>query len=1565
MGYRGYQVQFRLEIAGVDCTRYIVPEQSLTVSVSRDFPNVGVFKSRGLDILVNNADHSFSPDAASNRFTQANLPASGRGARVLFQATVTPRGAGGTPETFTYAGTIQMIIEQLKKTTATLVVRDLSVQFRQAKALNFGAELTRKITDYPNANADYTATYPAFRFPKIFTPILPGTVSANIVGANDVKTALTVVDEIGVSGVLSATRVKVDYDTNHLIFEVAPTDGEDTIIEATWHTTHRSRRADGLLREMTSPQLPVGLPDFAIEAARVESESAVFGVHGKPNWQNEALTRWALPDAANKKIYFQQGGAIVEYDEEKDTYTELGSIPDDSSLSGNVGNFGDRVSAEDVTLPSGEYSTTEAPFMVTGDAIYSVRIYNNIPVNTIKSFDSSGNLVNSSLLTIDLPGSSERIQSMQMYNNQLYVCVQPLQQGSGHLREVYVLRYDLPLTSASTYTQIMKSTVGDLDTNIGVHMAITPERICLVVQLTRRVYFFDHDGNYQSSETQRFSSTYSRIRGAMNYGNYLVVLNNTVGLHSKLHVWQISPWSEQTALEVTLEIGGGNYSQIAVGDGRFYIKYSNNRNIRAFDLGQLADYSEFVGFYLLSRDFDTFYVLATNTARGDTRVDPSFSRVRLYKYVKSTKTWTNELNEQKGQPQLADVFDFITEAKYLGDNRKTLTLVRRNNKDYIFFRRVQATSAGVAYWDIAAGTITDVYKETWTGAAHKGLAYSIDFMLDERSDGIYVYTFVPSYSLSGNSLSGNASLKIYRKRVLPDASQSEIYTESFSSSGSNAYYPTSVSGVMLADDRSKIYFVLDYQREGTTMEGKAELCSIAKAGGGSRTVIKSYGCPIIGPRSPRKHDSKYFYVEGGWVRRGADSDDDPEDQHYYPNMGGNLIEILTAGTVSDYGRLLRSAFKSDSPDPTNKIYDGWGLHNSILSNLFVDSLSQLGIISGFGLPIDIDSNLPIVPLIGPVPEVENFVWITHGKILPSKIQNFNIRNQTFWEGASALALMTQFQLGFIPLDAAVTAYLTANPSADEWEAYASLFFSPPKKRTGSLRTAIPQLTQSETTINFDSGAVSVVANLQSDDAYDLSSSHANTAGLELVPLSFGGDALKVIGGAGNGDLTIDVGITAQSVKATPVLYYKDGSAPASNTDGTVIAWSAGPTFIGNAVTAQAATGEVDDADLNRYYWIVPEHAPDVTYDSGEQVASTSINILDTDAVPVPQITETGVLTTEDISGFGIVFKTERAFKSLTITFKGNPSVGVAFRIRSSTTKPTAATDAKNYGTQHAQAGGQGVEVTVTTTLSNVAANTYFFITLSGGGNRDVSGRKIRFNGTYTNDLSPVAVNITGGTVRVRFDYSAITQIAPTVQIDGVGVDDFLPGLCLIDRELFQYTGRAINGAGIQLSGVTRAAGGSERAAHAANSTVYFVNYIVRDDDDSMTDVLRKQVDLQNLRNKIVIPFRDGDKTKNHIVSDATSIARDGEWELSLANTYFSKFDIDWMELLGVLYLSRFKDIRTVVSAEIPLSLLIENDQVCVLKTSSAAIIDYLPFEVMGFVHDFRSFTTKLDLRALR
>ena len=56
----------------------------------------------------------------------------------------------------------------------------------------------------------------------------------------------------------------------------------------------------------------------------------------------------------------------------------------------------------------------------------------------------------------------------------------------------------------------------------------------------------------------------------------------------------------------------------------------------------------------------------------------------------------------------------------------------------------------------------------------------MDFALDERSDGIYVYTFVVRYTpLRSDGDYNGGTLKVYRKRVEPNGAQTEIYSETF------------------------------------------------------------------------------------------------------------------------------------------------------------------------------------------------------------------------------------------------------------------------------------------------------------------------------------------------------------------------------------------------------------------------------------------------------------------------------------------------------------------------------------------------------------------------------------------------------------------------------------------------------------------------------------------------------------------------------------------------------------------------------------------------------------------
>ena len=78
------------------------------------------------------------------------------------------------------------------------------------------------------------------------------------------------------------------------------------------------------------------------------------------------------------------------------------------------------------------------------------------------------------------------------------------------------------------------------------------------------------------------------------------------------------------------------------------------------------------------------------------------------------------------------------------------------------------------------------------------------------------------FDSSGNYSGG--SLKVYRKRVEPNGSQTEIYMETFVQIGDEEDYPVSVSDLILADNRSKFYFVLDFHGEGMRA-GKSELCT--------------------------------------------------------------------------------------------------------------------------------------------------------------------------------------------------------------------------------------------------------------------------------------------------------------------------------------------------------------------------------------------------------------------------------------------------------------------------------------------------------------------------------------------------------------------------------------------------------------------------------------------------------------------------------------------------------------------------------------------------------------------
>ena len=67
----------------------------------------------------------------------------------------------------------------------------------------------------------------------------------------------------------------------------------------------------------------------------------------------------------------------------------------------------------------------------------------------------------------------------------------------------------------------------------------------------------------------------------------------------------------------------------------------------------------------------------------------------------------------------------------------------------------------------------------------------------------------------------------------------------FTGTSGTDFYPVSVSDLILAPDRSKWYFTLDYQSEADA-PGKAELCELPKDGG-TRAVRKTYDQPALRP----------------------------------------------------------------------------------------------------------------------------------------------------------------------------------------------------------------------------------------------------------------------------------------------------------------------------------------------------------------------------------------------------------------------------------------------------------------------------------------------------------------------------------------------------------------------------------------------------------------------------------------------------------------------------------------------------------------------------------------------
>lgn len=302
--------------------------------------------------------------------------------------------------------------------------------------------------------------------------------------------------------------------------------------------------------------------------------------------------------------------------------------------------------------------------------------------------------------------------------------------------------------------------------------------------------------------------------------------------------------------------------------------------------------------------------------------------------------------------------------------------------------------------------------------------------------------------------------------------------------------------------------------------------------------------------------------------------------------------------------------------------------------------------------------------------------------------------------------------------------------------------------------------------NFDSGQISIAANLAATEAYHLQPGHAATPGLEYVPFSFGGAGIKVVEGKGLGDLTISASVSAQSVGASPTLKYKDGSPPDNVNDGTNIPWTVGPQWSGgnNYGTVSWSSGEVDDADEGRYYWI-DSAATNITTGTARVQYDYTQNLGFVSTPPATLVFTNGHTIAPVTLPAG-----EHGGGTYTYTLSPLPA-GLSFdpatRIISGT--PTT------VGTTNAVYTVSDGTYTETATIAITVSNPHqASLTITGGNKNIVKGNKVSLEAEVSGNLNPDLSGLTyawtapqgsfdGSGKSVNYDSSGVTNDAITVR----------------------------------------------------------------------------------------------------------------------------------------------------------------------------------------------------------
>ena len=1117
MAFIKYDINITVELDGVDITKYLVPRPNISISKGRDYPNFGVFNASGVDLPLLNISGIFDPGRNPNFFTERGRSADGYGTRLLMIIT------RNTSEQLHITGEVAEVQQSLNTSLVALIVRDVSLRLRRSKFENFGQQISRRITDYPEVYADYEVSQYHFRFPEGLTPVLRGSVSANIV-VNDVSQSVEIVEQFTPSGTFSYRRATIDYENNVLQLEAMPPDGNSSIIDATWKIDYRYKRPDFMVREIMNDFLYQTLPDYAISPVILEKATKSFNTHGRPFVQESGVVRHLQRNPADKSIWMAYQNSLLRYDETNDTYTKIATTPDDATITetpplGYGTEQADariRVGAQTTprTAAGGSISwTTFDHLSIVGDTVYLLEkgsipyrsvVYNyNFITYDITAFSTdsiavrgeskylSSNIFENSYgesthdplaSPADAGYARRRIETydFSVYNNEIYVLEDyrnppPANYNSGGRRQssypnnYRIQKYTFDQLDATETTANRNVDVGVTYPGIqGDFLVVTADNFIVANGSTISFYRYPQTGTYTATTTWQNldGTTPVNIDGLAITNQYIYLLSNTdrtirAYLHNGTHQPLLDITTTQEYKDIAIE--GNTLYALRSGvlfapDSRGNLTFPNrveNAYIDSFNLVNASNYHGFSIFQFDTIDFNTFYCLATNTARGDITQDTNFNSNRVLRYVRSTNTWTTLLDQTGGYPQIAEQFDFISQGQILADNRKNFQIIRYNSIDYIFFRRVKGTTSELAFFNTSNSLIGTVQSFSTTATTNQGREWSTDFIMETRSDNsIWSYFFMVNYNVQSGVFNGG-HLQIIARRVFPSFfASSRFHVETFASTLTT--YPISVSGVALSND--KLYFVLDYISESTTVAGKAELCVIPK-GGGTRTVLKTYNNPLLGPRSPAVIGTSVYYLEGGSVRSTGATEAD-RDLNYYPNEGGKLIEIQNDNTIVDHGIIWRSGNVLDSPNPeaADRRYDGWGLHNAVTSNMMVGDNDTLHFIAGYGYPFRTAENLPTTNPIILDGNLENYNWLQYGTPLPMKIPHIKLGNTDYWSACTNMAVLANAEIGFSPKQNVVTPYLTANPTANAWETWSTLFFRDRRVRTGQLSMALTSST---------------------------------------------------------------------------------------------------------------------------------------------------------------------------------------------------------------------------------------------------------------------------------------------------------------------------------------------------------------------------------------------------------------------------------------------------------------------------------------------------------------------------